>query len=226
MRVYFPKYHTVFLLTIMRTLTLALVFLSSLCHAQNTDNVEATPRGASFEIGQRINGYNAMEAGQSFGIPVPNLLHFGAGLAGKMMLGLERHWGIELSGHYSQSEKSFTGFYDLVGDYYSFGFRRHNFDINVQGQYHFGKEELSFRPYFGMGIGAARVYHVSDEGGLGNGLDNVIGGGTFTPTVHFEQGFTHRIGHNWSLMQSVFYRYEMDYGRSNVGLRLGFFYAL
>jgi hypothetical protein len=212
----------------MRTPTLAFICISAVCNAQNSEIQESDAlKGASFEVGQRINGYNAMEAGQSFGIPVPNLLHFGAGLAAKVMLGRERHWGVELSGYYSQSEKSFTGSYDLAGNYSSFGFRRHSFDINVQGQYHFGKEALSFRPYFGMGIGAARVYHTTEEeGSMGNSLDNVIGGGLFTPTVHFEQGFTHRISGSFSLMQSLFYRYEMDYGRSNVGLRLGFFYAL
>lgn len=216
---------------LMRILLSALLSVGALhSQAQSDTAFDRSPRRTVFSVGQRIGGSVSMEPGQSgYYSGIPNILQADVGAAVKAALGREQHFALELSAHYGASERTFTGFYDEdFRNYTSFGFRRRSVNAIFQGQYHFGKATQSFRPYLGLGLGATRVWHTTanpDEALYLSYLDGGFGRPEYAVAIQFEQGFTHRLDDSWSLMQATFYRLD-DFGRSNFGVRLGFFYAL
>ena len=199
-------------------------------NAQTSDGLNelSAARKPHLEAGLRAGGYVSLE--RSGGFTDRNNLHGGLGGAFvRLRSGRQHRFGLELAAYHGATERSFAQVYDwmvMQPSSTTAGFRKRSTDIALQAQVHPGRDGQNVRPYAGVGIGATWNQYFSESKVLESQLNGFNLYSPIEPLLQIEQGMNWKIAERCFLSQSLYYRYEMESGISNVGIRFGAFVSL
>ncbi len=205
---------------------IALLSTTSL-HAQIIDDAKQ-PKPPLLIGGMYVGGHITMEQSQMF--DYPNMLSANTGLFMRCFIG--QHFAIEASYDVSRSEKTFGAYPSpYLSQYYtSFSVYNKGFSIPVTFQYHLQRRDAALRPFFGLGLGYSSVSYEQV-----NNTRNSLNGSTDVSTSTFEdqslfaqvvQGLTYQFNQHLQLSQYSYYKYRSNFGRSDVGIRVGLGYTI
>lgn len=168
------------------------------------------------------------------GVSYPNMLGGNTGAFVRFYIG--EHWAVESGLDLYKTETTF-GASDIhqpvlyfPTSYSEYSLFAKGYSIPLHIQYHLMSQESMIRPFFSLGFGYSKMSYIRNTTYIDNQSNDVIEFEYVEPDknmlIQLSQGLTFKLSGKLSLTELSYYKYLPNFGRSEVGFRIGVSYDI